>query len=204
MSTFQETISNFIGNNLKKVSADNKPPVTKIIESSIKDSVNYAETSIKDSVNYAKSVYDSPVKDSKSGNILKTLCIILVIVILSILLWQNAKKYYPEWKRQFQDFLSNKVYREIKEPQPIQYEKTHTKIEKEDPMFDQSNNLNSNEILDYLLTKKEDGNTEKNEWCFYGKSRGQRYCTISEGNKCMSGDMFPSKDLCVNPKLKKV
>ena len=66
------------------------------------------------------------------------------------------------------------------------------------PMFDVSNNLNSNEILDFLL------GTQKNtsEWCFVGESKGNRVCTLSQGNQCMSGSIFPTQNICINPKLK--
>lgn len=67
------------------------------------------------------------------------------------------------------------------------------------PMFDSSNNLNSNEILDFLLgTKKQ----TPDEWCFVGESNEKRVCTLTQGNQCMSGNIFPSQNLCVNPKLK--
>jgi len=68
------------------------------------------------------------------------------------------------------------------------------------PMFDASNNLNSNQILDFLLNMNQPTETEK--WCFVGESKGKRYCALSEGNQCMSGNIFPTKNLCVNPKLK--
>ena len=66
------------------------------------------------------------------------------------------------------------------------------------PMFDASNNLNSNQILDFLLGSK----PAPSEWCFVGESKGKRYCTLTQGNECMSGNIFPTQNICVNPKLK--
>ena len=63
-----------------------------------------------------------------------------------------------------------------------------------------SNNLGSNEELDYFLTKYQD--SKKANWCFVGETNGKRVCSLSEGNKCMSGNIFPSKDICVNPSLR--
>lgn len=80
--------------------------------------------------------------------------------------------------------------KETSQPKPYTYENT---------IFDTSNNLNSNEILNYLLENNTESNVE--EWCYIGESDEKRYCSISQGNKCMSGDVFPTKDLCVNPKL---
>jgi hypothetical protein len=40
-------------------------------------------------------------------------------------------------------------------------------------------------------------------WCFVGEDRGFRSCAlVNEDDKCMSGDIFPSQDLCINPNLR--
>ena len=40
-------------------------------------------------------------------------------------------------------------------------------------------------------------------FCYIGTDRGFRTCAeISEGEVCMSGDVFPTKDVCVNPALR--
>ena len=43
----------------------------------------------------------------------------------------------------------------------------------------------------------------KSGWCFIGEDRGFRSCMeIGSQDKCMSGDIFPTKDICVNPNLR--
>jgi hypothetical protein len=43
----------------------------------------------------------------------------------------------------------------------------------------------------------------KSGWCFIGEDRGFRSCAlVNEGDKCMSGDIFPSQELCINPNLR--
>ena len=43
----------------------------------------------------------------------------------------------------------------------------------------------------------------KSGWCFVGEDRGFRSCAlVNEGDKCMSGDIFPSQELCINPNLR--
>ncbi len=43
----------------------------------------------------------------------------------------------------------------------------------------------------------------KSGYCFIGEDRGFRSCIqVSESTKCMSGDIFPSMDVCVNPSLR--
>ena len=40
-------------------------------------------------------------------------------------------------------------------------------------------------------------------FCYIGEDRGFRSCIkVGEGDKCMSGDIFPTQDLCINPTLR--
>ena len=40
-------------------------------------------------------------------------------------------------------------------------------------------------------------------FCYIGEYDGTRSCaSVNESSKCMSGDIFPSKDICVNPSLR--
>lgn len=40
-------------------------------------------------------------------------------------------------------------------------------------------------------------------WCYIGESNGTRTCAeIGVNDKCMSGDIFPTNDVCVNPNLR--
>jgi hypothetical protein len=43
----------------------------------------------------------------------------------------------------------------------------------------------------------------KSGWCFIGEDRGFRSCMeIGQQDKCMSGDIFPSNEICINPSLR--
>ncbi len=43
----------------------------------------------------------------------------------------------------------------------------------------------------------------KSGWCYIGEDRGFRTCAeVGVNDKCMSGDIFPSQDICVNPSLR--
>lgn len=45
--------------------------------------------------------------------------------------------------------------------------------------------------------------TGKSGWCFIGEDRGFRSCAlVNENDTCMSGDIFPSQELCINPSLR--
>ena len=43
----------------------------------------------------------------------------------------------------------------------------------------------------------------KSGWCFIGDDRGYRSCSqVGVDDKCMSGDIFPSQEICINPNLR--
>jgi hypothetical protein len=45
--------------------------------------------------------------------------------------------------------------------------------------------------------------SNKAGWCFIGQDQGFRSCIqVGENDECMSGDIFPSQEICVNPKLR--
>ena len=40
-------------------------------------------------------------------------------------------------------------------------------------------------------------------WCYIGEDRGYRTCAqVSASDTCMSGDIFPSQEICMNPSLR--
>jgi len=40
-------------------------------------------------------------------------------------------------------------------------------------------------------------------YCYIGEDRGFRSCTqVGEGDTCMSGDIFPTNAICINPNLR--
>ena len=40
-------------------------------------------------------------------------------------------------------------------------------------------------------------------YCYIGEDRGIRSCMkVGEADDCMSGDIFPTKDICINPRLR--
>jgi hypothetical protein len=43
----------------------------------------------------------------------------------------------------------------------------------------------------------------KSGWCFIGEDGGNRSCSsVGLNDNCMSGEIFPSKDVCINPNLR--
>jgi hypothetical protein len=47
------------------------------------------------------------------------------------------------------------------------------------------------------------GKGRQEGWCYIGTDRGVRTCSqVGLKDTCMSGDIFPSQDICVNPSLR--
>ena len=45
--------------------------------------------------------------------------------------------------------------------------------------------------------------TNKSGWCYIGEEKGFRSCIgVGPSDKCMSGDIFPTQDVCMNPNLR--
>jgi hypothetical protein len=45
--------------------------------------------------------------------------------------------------------------------------------------------------------------TSKGGWCYIGEDRGFRTCAqVGPNDECMSGDIFPSNEICMNPSLR--
>jgi hypothetical protein len=52
-------------------------------------------------------------------------------------------------------------------------------------------------------TDSYDAASSKKGWCLIGSYEGIRSCSnVGEADMCMSGDIFPSQDMCVNPNVR--
>jgi hypothetical protein len=48
-----------------------------------------------------------------------------------------------------------------------------------------------------------EGVSGKSGWCYIGEEKGVRTCAkVGVNDTCMSGDIFPSQEICVNPNLR--
>jgi len=40
-------------------------------------------------------------------------------------------------------------------------------------------------------------------WCYIGEEKGYRSCSkVGQNDECMSGEIFPTRDICINPSLR--
>jgi hypothetical protein len=62
---------------------------------------------------------------------------------------------------------------------------------------------NSEPLPDDSMSSTQRNGSGKSGYCYIGEDRGFRSCiAVKEGDLCMSGDIFPSQALCVNPSLR--
>jgi trehalose/maltose hydrolase-like predicted phosphorylase len=78
----------------------------------------------------------------------------------------------------------------------------------------QASNLETRTVKNYkklpVIPKADDSTsaiqmnpTSKAGFCYIGEDRGFRSCiNVGEGDVCMSGDIFPTEAVCINPNLR--
>ena len=67
----------------------------------------------------------------------------------------------------------------------------------------QSKQLSNTDYQEDESTSNIQGGTPKSGWCYIGEDRGFRSCAqVGVNDECMSGDIFPTQEICVNPSLR--
>jgi hypothetical protein len=57
--------------------------------------------------------------------------------------------------------------------------------------------------VDTISNYKQEQLVKENSFCYIGYESGQRECTnVFDGDVCMSGEIFPKLDICINPHLR--
>ena len=140
--------------------------------------------------------------------------IILFLLIINFLyafhlLPQNLiNLFYPLLfvTRTIEDTTEQTINTTIKGAQVIE-DKVETVIDKIKDDVDKKKDNKYNNIPipnDSLENNKFVGRSSENlGFCYVGTDRGYRSCIdIQDNDKCMSGEIFPTKDICINPNLR--
>jgi hypothetical protein len=95
---------------------------------------------------------------------------------------------------------------------PVQQQMQQQTLNREDALqhalSDASHNISQqtqydSDIMPSDATSSIQGSTGKAGWCYIGEESGVRTCAkVGVNDTCMSGDVFPSQDICVNPNLR--
>ena len=66
-----------------------------------------------------------------------------------------------------------------------------------------NNNKSASSPHPDMTTESPVQNPKNTEWCYIGKDRTYRSCVrMQRGDSCMSGEIFPTKNICINPNLR--
>ena len=159
----------------------------------------------------------------------KFLYIIIILIIVMII---GLLFYYKDLFMHYFNMLFSNSSPEVKnvnEENPTKTDVTHEKVEsthskvestsakiddldkKVDKLIDSktcSNNSPStiNTLNDKInnVSPYKEANVTADGFCYIGYDNGQRECVdVYAGDVCMSGEIFPSLDICINPKMRK-
>ena len=120
------------------------------------------------------------------------LAIILVLFIMTYLFGKNI------WQKAYHNIL--KVYHSIFPKNKEEEKEEKEENENKPPAIEQLKNKMTKKNYEGLSNKEP---LFDKKYCFIGEQKGYRSCiSVNEMDKCMSGDIFPSNQICINPNLR--
>lgn len=93
----------------------------------------------------------------------------------------------------------------------IDEKKTINKIDGKNIEINNTSNVEKPKMKKEFIPEPDDSTSRlqsskpssKQGYCYIGEDRGFRSCIeVDKGDVCMSGDIFPTKDICINPNLR--
>lgn len=150
---------------------------------------------------------------------IKMLFLLLLITLLGLNVYYYVTEGITFFSKMFGDGIQNTERETEKGAKAI--EKALETTEKKDDLEDDDD---EDVKLDLKKTlKKEDRGNEKNktvpspdlsshddlenskkQYCYVGNLGGKRSCAeIQDSDKCISGDIFPTEQICINPNLRR-
>ena len=203
-SPIYEYYKEMYGNNQKFSNSKNLPP---LIEN------NYTL----DDIEGNKPIYENDVSvlepsnlelnsvDKPKSNVFYIVLIIVLLVLL-VLLYFYRKQIKDQLKVYYDSFFkpSNPQEKEIKQLN----KSVKMEMEKREKNMNEKKNekkKNKGGVNQLVQKMKYDKDQISNSagYCYIGQENGQRSCSeIYEGDICMSGDIFPSNELCMYPKMR--
>jgi len=109
------------------------------------------------------------------------------------------------------DIKDTEKEQKIKKEETAKIEKKVEKSEKEKTCDNpKKNDLvnaldNAAQTSNYMADESSSNiqSANKSRWCLIGEAKGVRNCVeLEESQECMSGDIFPTNEVCINPNLR--
>jgi hypothetical protein len=135
------------------------------------------------------------------------LFIVVILIIVAIIYYYKDYIYslfdkinkIEDVNKKTDDFI--KKYEDDKIEQSIKEHELNKHNDKDKEEKGGINELNTK--INNVTTYKDKQKVKENGFCYIGYDNGQRECTnVFDGDICMSGDVFPTMDVCINPHLR--
>jgi hypothetical protein len=147
---------------------------------------------------------DTPINEKKWQFPYITIFVLFIIFIIFFVIYNNKNTIF--------DYLNN-LFKPPKKEDPIKppitEEPAPTIKEKEEEKKENNNKIEKggvqelNKKINTNVNYTKDQLVKENGYCYIGYDNGQRECTnVFEGDVCMSGEIFPTIDICINPNLR--
>jgi len=158
------------------------------------------------SSNYNKNMNKPVSEDLKPPFQIPYLLIFLFLVILGIgiLIYFNKDKIMQFINEQMKAFKPKEPEPKPEPEKPIE-EPTIKETEKEETQKNEKIKKGGVNELNDKINKNYTPNqiVKENGFCYIGYENGQRECTnVFDGDICMSGEIFPKLEICINPHLR--
>jgi hypothetical protein len=166
------------------------------------------------------STIDTPSVYSTMFSIFKYIVLIILFIIVLLNLLSITGLLSPKLVKIYNPILLLRFNLAKKETTNGKSSTKEEQIEQEQPATSIPDNSYDNPVMKVLedaLKKTEEeldikgdnaGSSiqsaqSKSGFCYIGEDRGFRSCIkVNERNTCMSGDIFPTEDICINPTLR--
>ena len=209
----------------KVASSPQSPQLTSSLKSSSQSSPSPQLTSSLKSSSQSPQLTSSPSSQSKPS-ILKyaLLFIFLIFLILTLVLYLIkpestkiidiyapiitffSKKTDTSRKDKLESVINDKKIQSSDNPDKAEQSNTN----KLEPASSSKEDVKDGEEVITLTPVSNDtddpiqsNSKTKSGSCYIGTDKGFRNCvSVGEGDKCMSGDIFPTLEMCINPKLR--
>ena len=177
------------------------------------------KSTISNDLDFDNSLTSQPENFSFFSYIMKIVRYILVIYLVTyiILTILNQLDLLPSWlkdlfspfdlveKIYYRDNNTSKKVNNDKEDQQlatsIQKDKPRPESIPPTPLPQEGNPLPKPDLSTSTIQSSKIAN--KSGYCYIGEDRGFRSCIkIKQGDKCMSGNIFPTEAICINPNLR--
>jgi len=156
---------------------------------------------------------------TESSNFLQVFLNFLQVVLKALTdLFNNSVKFVAKTSTSAIDYLQSNIKKDkiTSSEEPKKEDKKEDKkeepkkeINEEERIIEKRVTNVPNDIKKLIVKKEEnepepsESNSQQHGFCYVGKVNNSRYCAkVSSKNKCMSGDIFPTMDLCINPNLR--